>query len=233
MPRSKVDAKQSSASQGDAIDRPLEYLFASSDASIESFRLSRLNAVANLRKELHEIFEEWVEAEVQARLAQWLLARKNPERAAAADPATIDSLDRSAARRTIRPAARLTAIHSITRAATLDSAAQPALARAAAACRTMQSPALVNPHSILNPRKLSKALLRAPMNSSRIPPSVNKQSRHRLTLLPLSRCNRDGTVREVTQPITPPIVAVCAETTTMVSRTRKYSISDRITVAID
>jgi hypothetical protein len=238
MPRSKRDAKQSSASQEDAIDRPLEYLFTSSYASIESFRLSRLNAVANLRKELHEIFEEWVEAEVQARLAQWLLARKNPERAAAAHPATIDSLDRSAARRTIRPAARLTAIRSITRA-TLDSAAQSALARpsaadsplarvttiepsdfatigsaaiecaitrsatraadsrpmnrpaftrSATACRTMQSLALVHPSAILKPRKLSKALLRASMNSSRTPPAVNKQSRHRLTLLPLSRC---------------------------------------------
>jgi hypothetical protein len=183
-------------------------------------------------------FEEWVEAEVQARLAQWLLARKNPERAAAAHPATIDSLDRSAARRTIRPAARLTAIRSITRA-TLDSAAQSALARpsaadsplarvttiepsdfatigsaaiecaitrsatraadsrpmnrpaftrSATACRTMQSLALVHPSAILKPRKLSKALLRASMNSSRTPPAVNKQSRHRLTLLPLSRC---------------------------------------------
>ena len=121
MPRSKGDAKQNSGSREDAIDRPLEYLFTSSDASIESFRLSRLNAVANLRKELHEIFEEWIEAEVQARLAQWLLARKNPERAAAVDPATIDSLDRSAAGRTVRPAARLTAIRPITRAATVDS----------------------------------------------------------------------------------------------------------------
>jgi hypothetical protein len=190
MPRSKGDAKQSSASREDAIDRPLEYLFTSSEASIESFHLTRLNRVANLRKELHEIFEEWVEAEVQARLAQWLLARKNPERSAAAHPATIDSLGRSAARRTIRPAARLTAIHSISRAATLDSdsAAQPALARAAAACRTMQSPALVHPHSILNPGKHSKALLRSPMNSSRTPPAVNKQPRNRLTPIPFSRC---------------------------------------------
>src|SRR6202040_56148 len=78
MPRSKGDAKQNSGSREDALGRPREYLFTSSDASIESFRLSRLNAVANLRKELHEIFEEWVEAEVQARLAQWLLARKKP-----------------------------------------------------------------------------------------------------------------------------------------------------------
>jgi hypothetical protein len=76
MPGTKGDANQDSPSRDGAIDRTLEYLFTSSGASIESFHLSRLNAVANLRKELHEIFDEWVEAEVQARLAQGLLARK-------------------------------------------------------------------------------------------------------------------------------------------------------------
>jgi hypothetical protein len=106
MPRSKGDAKQNSASRGDAIDRPLEYLFTSSDASIESFHLSRLNAVANLRKELHEIFEEWVEAEVQARPAQWLLARKNLEPAAVTDSVTVESLDSPKVRLAARPSAQ-------------------------------------------------------------------------------------------------------------------------------
>ena len=91
MPDTKGDANQDSPSREDAIDRPLEYLFTSSGASIESFHLSRLNAVANLRKELHKIFEEWVEAEVQARLAQWLLARKNSETLAHPGSVTIDS----------------------------------------------------------------------------------------------------------------------------------------------
>src|SRR5579862_8806736 len=98
MPSSKGDAKQVSASREDAIDRPLEYLFTSSEASIESFHLSRLNTVANLRKELLEVFEEWVEAEVQARLAQWLLARKNPKNAEAGNSVAIDSEDRSGLR---------------------------------------------------------------------------------------------------------------------------------------
>jgi hypothetical protein len=91
MPGTKGDASQDSPSRDGAIDRALEYLFTSSGASIESFHLSRLNAVANLRKELHEIFDEWVEAEVQARLAQGLLARKNSENLAAAGSITIDS----------------------------------------------------------------------------------------------------------------------------------------------
>jgi hypothetical protein len=130
MPDTKGDANQDSASREDAIDRPLEYLFASSGASIESFHLSRLNVVANLRKELHEIFEEWVEAEVQARLAQWLLARKNSETLADAVPITIDAGEnrnpqipdtRSTARSPTRTATR--------RTAAADSAVRSCIAR--------------------------------------------------------------------------------------------------------
>jgi hypothetical protein len=91
MPGTKGDASQDLPSRDGAIDRALEYLFTSSGASLESFHLSRLNAVANLRKELHEILDEWVEAEVQARLAQGLLARKNSENLAAAGSITIGS----------------------------------------------------------------------------------------------------------------------------------------------
>lgn len=116
MPSSKGDAKQGSASREDAINRPLEYLLTSSPASIESFHLSRMNAVANLRKELHEIFEEWVEAEVQARLAQWLLARKNPEEAAARSSLPIDLEDRPSFR-------------AWGDASAADSGARPAVAR--------------------------------------------------------------------------------------------------------
>ena len=97
MPGTKGDANQDLPSRDGAIDRALEYLFTSSGASIESFHLSRLNAVANLRKELHEIFEEWVEAEVQARLAQGLLARKNSENLADAASITINSGENRAA----------------------------------------------------------------------------------------------------------------------------------------
>jgi hypothetical protein len=121
MPSSRGDAKQDSASREDAIDRPLEYLATSSEASIESFHLSRLNAVANLRKELHEIFEEWVEAEVQARLAQWLLARKNPEHGADAAFVAIGSVDR----RSAGPAATRPASRAAIRTATAESASRP------------------------------------------------------------------------------------------------------------
>ncbi len=48
----------------------LSYFLTSSDTSLESFELSRLNSVSNLRKEMNDVMEEWVEAEVQARFAR-------------------------------------------------------------------------------------------------------------------------------------------------------------------
>lgn len=131
MPGTKAGANQDSASREDAIDRPLEYLFTSSGASIESFHLSRLNAVANLRKELHEIFEEWVEAEVQARLAQWLLARKNSETLADAGSITIE-LGGSCA--------QISAARSPTRTATRRTAAADFAVRSCIACLNSRDP---------------------------------------------------------------------------------------------
>jgi hypothetical protein len=49
---------------------PPGYILSSSDTTLESLELSRLNAVSNLRKELHQVVEEWIEAEVQARVAR-------------------------------------------------------------------------------------------------------------------------------------------------------------------
>jgi hypothetical protein len=134
MTETKGDANQDSASRQDAIDRPFEYLFSSSGASIESFRLSRLNAVANLRKELHEIFEDWVEAEVQARLAQWLLARKNSETLADVGSITIDSGENRNAQIAATRSTSCSPTRSSTRVATrrvaaADSAARSCIAR--------------------------------------------------------------------------------------------------------
>jgi hypothetical protein len=52
---------------------PLEYLVTSSQASLEAFELARLNRCANLRKELRDVIEEWLQMEVDARLARWIL----------------------------------------------------------------------------------------------------------------------------------------------------------------
>jgi hypothetical protein len=52
---------------------PFEYLISSSEESLESFELSRLSHVSNLRKELRTVLDEFVEAEIQARIARWIL----------------------------------------------------------------------------------------------------------------------------------------------------------------
>jgi hypothetical protein len=130
MLRTKEDAGQDSPSREDAIDGPFEYLLTSSSASIESFHLSRLNAVANLRKELHELFEEWVEAEVQARLAQWLLARKNSENLAPAGSITIASTENRNAQIAATPSTTRSHTRTTTRhTAAADSAARSCVVR--------------------------------------------------------------------------------------------------------
>ena len=57
---------------------PLEYLFLSSEAALESIHLSGLNRGANLRKQLREILQAWIESEVQARVAMRLRDCRRP-----------------------------------------------------------------------------------------------------------------------------------------------------------
>ena len=57
----------------------LHYLLHCSSASLEAFELARLNHIANLRKEFGDLVEEWIEAEVEARLSRWILdMRRDP-----------------------------------------------------------------------------------------------------------------------------------------------------------
>ncbi len=58
---------------------PLEYLITSSKKSLEAFELSRLNQSSNLRKELRQILDEWVDAEVDGRIARWILECRRME----------------------------------------------------------------------------------------------------------------------------------------------------------
>ena len=52
---------------------PLEYLVTSSQTSLEAFELARLNRAANLRKELRDVLDEWMQTEIDARMARWIL----------------------------------------------------------------------------------------------------------------------------------------------------------------
>lgn len=63
---------------------PLEYLITSSDASLDSFQLSRLNHASNLRKHIRQVIEQVIQAEAEARFAAWLLRCRRDETTLAA-----------------------------------------------------------------------------------------------------------------------------------------------------
>ncbi|MHB8413118.1 MAG: hypothetical protein ACYDDI_14390 [Candidatus Acidiferrales bacterium] len=59
----------------------LDYLATCSKISLESFELARLNDLANLRQQMTEIVNEWVETDIQARIAEWILVRRRQQAA--------------------------------------------------------------------------------------------------------------------------------------------------------
>jgi hypothetical protein len=59
----------------------LEYLVASSDMSLESFRISRMNQAANLRRQIQALVDQWIEAEVDAGLSRWMLECRHTDAA--------------------------------------------------------------------------------------------------------------------------------------------------------
>lgn len=67
---------------------PLEYLEEASDKSLQSFELSRLNHAANLRREIAELVDRWLEETAGALIARSLLERRREGRGAR--PKSID-----------------------------------------------------------------------------------------------------------------------------------------------
>jgi len=55
---------------------PDGYLDVCSIEALESLELARLNKAANLRDEMKEVLRRWVEAEVDAKLARWMLEKR-------------------------------------------------------------------------------------------------------------------------------------------------------------
>ncbi len=55
----------------------LEYLVDCSDMSLESFQVSRLSQAANLRKQVQGLVDQWIGAEVDAKLSRWMLRGRN------------------------------------------------------------------------------------------------------------------------------------------------------------
>ena len=67
---------------------PVEYLARASKETLESFELARLNRAANFRKEAREVLNDWVQAEVESRLARFVLERRRAQSGDARSPIT-------------------------------------------------------------------------------------------------------------------------------------------------
>jgi hypothetical protein len=59
---------------------PFHFIATCSQISLQSYELARLDAAARLRRQLQEVTDQWIEAEVEARLARWALdhRRRDP-----------------------------------------------------------------------------------------------------------------------------------------------------------
>jgi hypothetical protein len=55
--------------------------------TLESIELARLNRAADLRKEIHEVIDECIEAEAEARMARWLIENRTDRHARAVEMA--------------------------------------------------------------------------------------------------------------------------------------------------
>lgn len=55
---------------------PWEFLRTASVFSLQSYELSRLNHAANLKKEINQLIEQWLEENACAMVARWLMDRR-------------------------------------------------------------------------------------------------------------------------------------------------------------
>ena len=56
---------------------PWEFLLSASRNSLQSFELSRLAHVADIRKEMQALINQWIEQNSEAMLARWLLEQRD------------------------------------------------------------------------------------------------------------------------------------------------------------
>ena len=55
---------------------PWEFLLSASSNSPQSYELSRLNHAANLRKEITQLLDSWLDENASALLARWLMRQR-------------------------------------------------------------------------------------------------------------------------------------------------------------
>jgi hypothetical protein len=61
---------------------PWEFLVSASRNSLQSYELSRLSHAANLRKEITQLLDSWLEENTAAMLARWLMEHREQPAAA-------------------------------------------------------------------------------------------------------------------------------------------------------
>jgi hypothetical protein len=78
---------------------PWEFLLSASRNSLQSYELSRLSHAANLRKEITQLLDSWLEENTAAMLARWLMQQRETsaardhgaaERSENPQPSTVD-----------------------------------------------------------------------------------------------------------------------------------------------
>jgi hypothetical protein len=55
---------------------PWEFLLTASRNTLQSYELSRLGHASNLRKEIGELLDQWLEENASAMLARWLISQR-------------------------------------------------------------------------------------------------------------------------------------------------------------
>jgi hypothetical protein len=59
---------------------PWEFLLSASRTSLQSYELSRLSHAANLRKEIGQLLDSWLDENAAAMLARWLMEQRERPR---------------------------------------------------------------------------------------------------------------------------------------------------------
>ena len=70
---------------------PWEFLLSASRNTLQSYELSRLAHAANLKKEITELLDQWLQETTAANLARWLIEQRQRAVAVAGEPQGPDA----------------------------------------------------------------------------------------------------------------------------------------------
>jgi hypothetical protein len=78
---------------------PWDFLLSASRNSLQSYELSRLSHAANLRKEIAQLLDSWLEENTAAMLARWLMEQRERPTSDDGKPTAAASGEHATARR--------------------------------------------------------------------------------------------------------------------------------------